>query len=88
MAGRGLPNGSARLRMGVCKHEQENYEDRFVHGLDGRGGFRPVDLQMCHMRLLNIAVRSDSAEQDERSFRQKKGTIRANCGIVLKVSEL
>ena len=38
--------------------------------------------------LLHPHSTSNRCEQDGRSFRQNKGTIRANCGRGLKVSEL
>jgi hypothetical protein len=64
--------------MGACKYEQENCENRLVHGLDRSGGFRPGI-------LLSEVI---CAEHDKRSFWQKKGRIRANCGTVLEVGEL
>jgi hypothetical protein len=56
----------------------EGRTSRSQHGSD-----RDNQTRNC---LLHPHLFSNRCEQDGRSFRQKKGTIRANCGRVLKVS--
>jgi hypothetical protein len=92
----GIASGTAPGQIGSCTWPGEGCQTaasacKWAHASTNKKITR-IGLCMVSMEVagfdLNIAVRSDSAEHDKRSFWQKKGTIRANCGIVLKVSEL
>ena len=79
-----LYDASIRHILGHIEHRARMMsESRTSHSPHGSDRYNQARNGLLHLHLPY-----NRCEQDGRSFRQKNGTIRADCGRLLKVSEL